>query len=116
MQTGGQLGGVGGTRIADGGDPDLFVSQLAALSSGVLQIAVAGGVVTPSTFVASAGRVPFGSGTNGGLTDSANFTFSNGTDVLVRVRNTSANTGMSTLFIGETDTAGFGIRYNGLTD
>jgi hypothetical protein len=50
-------------------------TSLGALASGVLQQSVSAGVSTPSVFAAGATRVPFGSGTAGGLADSANLTF-----------------------------------------
>lgn len=68
-------------------------TSLGALSSGVLQQAVAAGVSTPSVFVSTVGRVPFGSGTNGGLTDNASLTFSaSGSTDTMTVGGTSGTT------------------------
>lgn len=75
MSSGGRLGAVGGTRIADGDESDQFVAAIGVLTSGVLQVAVSAGVATFSTYAATATRIPFGSGTNGGLTDSANLVY-----------------------------------------
>lgn len=75
---GGRMGSVSGARIADGDAASLFVDTIAGLTSGVLQVTVSGGVATPSTFAATAKRIPFGSGSNGQLTDSANLTFDSG--------------------------------------
>lgn len=52
-------------------------SNLGALSTGVLQIAVSAGVATPSVFVPTANRIPFGSSvTAGHLTSTDNLRFS----------------------------------------
>jgi len=60
-------------------------SNLGALATGVLQIAVSGGTATPSTFAASATRIPFGSSTAGHLTDSADLTSNDATNILTCV-------------------------------
>jgi hypothetical protein len=51
-------------------------TSLGALGNGVLQQSVSGSVSTPSAFSVGAARIPFGSGTNGQITDSASLTFS----------------------------------------
>jgi hypothetical protein len=61
------------------GGTSTSATSLGALASGVLENVVSGGVSSPTVFVSTLARVPFGSGTNGGLTDSANLTFSGAT-------------------------------------
>ena len=61
---------VGATYITQTADATLTAEQaLGSLASGMMQSLTTTGVV--STFAAGAARVPFGSGTNGTLTDSA---------------------------------------------
>jgi hypothetical protein len=63
-------------------------ANLGALSSGVLQQTSSGGAVSAfTTFAAGAGRVPYGSGSNGAFTDSADLTFSS---TLFSIGNTAA--------------------------
>lgn len=50
-------------------------TNLGALASGVLEHTVTGGVSAPSVFTATAHRLAFGSGSNGGLSDDAHITF-----------------------------------------
>jgi len=89
MNAGGRAGAIGGVRIADGTASNQFFDSLSALNSGVVQIAVSGEVVTASTYTATATRIPFGSGTNGGLTDSASLTWNDTTKTLTTASATS---------------------------
>lgn len=94
MNAGGRAGAIGGVRIADGSASEQFLDSLSALSSGVLQIAVSGGVVTASTYAATAARIPFGSGTNGGLTDSASLTYTDSTKTFLVTASTALDTSL----------------------
>lgn len=58
------------------GDTSTDPVDLGALSSGVLQQTVTGGISAINVYAAIASRIPFGSGVNGGLTDSPNLIFS----------------------------------------
>jgi hypothetical protein len=58
------------------GGTSTSATSLGALTPGVLMTgAISGGVATVASFASTQGRVPFGSGTNGGLTDSASLFF-----------------------------------------
>jgi hypothetical protein len=57
--------------------------DMGALGNGVLRQVTAVGVSTPSVFSHTATRIPFGSGTNGWLTDSGNFTYDDATGTLL---------------------------------
>ena len=66
------------TFITQTPNADLANEQaLSALASGMLSSVTATGVVSSTAF--TTGRIAFGSGTNGTLTDSANLTFASGT-------------------------------------
>lgn len=65
--------------------------DLGALASGVNEQTVSAGVATPVVFASGSTRIPFGSGANGQFTDSANLTYSSGTETI---------TGTSPLVVG----------------
>lgn len=81
--------------------------DLGSLASGVMEQTTTAGVAAVTTFSATNQRIPFGSGTGGGLTDSANVTY-DGSEVNIFSAGTAS---VNFPFFG-TLSAGTSIRFN----